>query len=77
MAQSLNNDHTIIFQLPANWTFLDVMDTFFKVHKVLDLAYHPHLKLMMHFIEYFIYNNKAKNIKVSVKMQDVAHKYFN
>lgn len=59
--------------LDLNSTFLDTMDTFYKVHKILNLQFHPNLKILMHFIEYFIFNNEEKYIKVTPKMQEVSN----
>lgn len=63
-----------LLQLPAGWKFLQVMDIFFKIHKVFCLDYNPSLKTMMHFIEYFLFSHKATYIKVTPKMTEVFNK---
>lgn len=65
------------FQLPANSNFLDALDTFYKMHKVLGLGFHSHLKLMMNFFEYFVFKTEGSKVKPSSKMYEVQQTILN
>lgn len=60
-------------QLPTNFTVLQAFDSFLKVHKVFHINYHPLIKSLMSFIDYFIFENKAE-ATVNRKMADLAMK---
>lgn len=60
--------------MPPDWTFLEVMDVFYKIHRVLNIEYHVHIKPMMHFIDRFIYKNNDKGSKITPKMHEVYAK---
>lgn len=62
--------------MPADFTFLQVFDCFFKVHKVFHIHYHPQIKNLMSFIDYYIFKNSEGDANVTTKMREVAKKIF-
>lgn len=40
-----------------DFTFVDVMDFFFKAHKVFNLTCNPKIKLFVQFFDYYIYKH--------------------
>lgn len=48
------------------------MDIFYKIHKIMNLEYHAHIKPMMHFIDWFIYKNMDRGLKITPKMQKLV-----
>lgn len=68
-----------IQQLPIEFTFVDVMDFFFKAHKVFNLPHNPKMKAFMLFFEYYVYNHSSakrllpqKYESVGIEMTDMA-----
>lgn len=60
--------------LPTNFSFLDVFDIFLKSHKVFHIHYHPHIKNMMMFLDYFVLKNISGDAVINRKMHDLAAK---
>lgn len=40
-----------------DYTFVDVMDFFFKAHKIFNLPHNPKIKSFMHFFECYIFKH--------------------
>lgn len=59
-------------KVPDNFQFVDVMDLFFKIHKILDLDFQPSIKSMMNFIEVFIFEMDRDNIAINSAMNSYA-----
>lgn len=62
--------------MPEDFSFLQIMDLFYKIHKVFNLQYNPHVKRMMNFIEYYVFEHKAKYIVLTPSMQELNHNLF-
>lgn len=58
----------IVSKVPKGFSFLGVMDLFFKVHKVFNVEYHNSIKSMMLFIGHTIYktNDSLKSLPPAV-----------
>lgn len=41
--------------MPANFSAIDVIDFFIKLHFILNLKFEPNIEPMMHFLAYFVY----------------------
>lgn len=66
--------------MPIDFTFVSVMDFFFKAHKVFNLACNPKMKSFVNFFDYYIYkHNDAKRLvpqkyeSVGIEVIDVAN----
>lgn len=65
----------MIFQVPSGFNFLQTVDMFIKCHKVFHIKYNPAFVKLMHFIDYFIFNDKEnKEIDVTVAMRKISEK---
>lgn len=62
----------IDFQLPIEFTFIEVMDFFFKTHKVFNLPYNTKVKAFMYFFEYYVYQQPTARVHVSQKYQSIG-----
>lgn len=58
-------------QLPVNFTFPEVFDIYYKVHKIFDLCFEPNLRNMMFFIENYIYKIEEGIKKPTNRMLDI------
>lgn len=65
-----------VLKVPENFQFVDVMDLFFKVHKIFDLDFHPSNKSMMNFIEVFIFEMNRDNIVITSAMNSYAKQFL-
>lgn len=63
-----------LIPLPPNSNFVNVMDMFYKIHKVFDIEYNSSLKPFMHFIEYYFYKSAEPYIEITPKMRAVYNK---
>lgn len=50
-----NNYYLFSMQVPAEYSFIGVVDIFFKIHKVFNLHFDKAVHQLMLFIEYFIF----------------------
>lgn len=62
--------------MPTDFSFLQVMDWYFKLHHVLNIHYNPALKKMIQFIEYFVYKNQNAEISMTIKVQKMRDTLF-
>lgn len=60
--------------LPITFSFLNVFDFFLKSHKVFHINYHPFVKNMMMFIDYFVLKNTSGDATINRRMIDLAAK---
>lgn len=64
------------FQLPTGLEFIHALDFFIKMHKLFRLPYHPKIKNLMYFLEYFAYGiDEAKQL-LAQKYQDIGVNIF-
>lgn len=59
------------FQIPRNFSFNQVFDTFVKLHKVLNLNFDPALENMMIYIQQFFYGISDTKKKATVAMKEL------
>lgn len=70
-----NNIYNYFLQIPCGFDFLKTFDMFFKCHKVFNVAYHSGIVKLMHFIDYYLYEDKENaEIDITVTMQKVSEK---
>lgn len=70
------NTTLFTFQVPLQYNFIQVMDLFFKVHKIFDLDFNKSIKPMMVFLEYFIYKIRETGHYLTPRIREVADKIF-
>lgn len=71
--------HLFIFQLPREYKFIDVFDYFLKAHHVFALKPHPHLIMLVKFLDIYAFemNNVVATsptyLKVHVELLKAAN----
>lgn len=65
------------FKVPKEFSFLGVMDLFFKVHKLFNIGYHRSLKSLMVFLEKYVYDTNDSMRTLTVTVQETAAKIMN
>lgn len=63
----------ILFQAPQSFELVDVLDLFYKVHKVFELPFNTQIKHMMYFLDCFVYQNDFPEEQITSAMRLVAH----
>lgn len=58
------------------FSFVEVLDFFFKAHKVFNLKY-PKLKSIMYFIEHYVYKQRDARNFVPQKFQSLGRELVN
>lgn len=61
------------FKVPKDFTFRQVLDLFYKVHKVFHVPFHAHLQQVMAFFGAFIYDNKDDERFMTAKTSSFKH----
>lgn len=59
------------------FSFVEVLDFFFKAHKVSNLKYDPKLKSIMYFIEHYVYKQRGARNFVPQKFQSLGRELVN
>lgn len=59
--------------MPADWSFYQVFDFFFKAHKVMNLQFDPSIENAMTFIQTYFYNVSDGSKKPSQSMKELIH----
>ncbi|XP_055309647.1 uncharacterized protein LOC129573285 [Sitodiplosis mosellana] len=64
-----------LIPIPNGFNSLKVIDMLFKCHKVFHLQYNPAYVKLMHFIDYFVFDDKENaEIDVTVSMRKISEK---
>lgn len=65
------------FKVPIEFNFVQVVDMYFKIHKVFNVEFHNKIKPVLTLINYFIFGFSVVNSRsVSPIVKDVAKKLF-
>lgn len=75
-AWQINFNLFFCFQLPAEYTFVQVVDFYIKLHKLFRLPYHSKIKNLMFFIEYYVYEIDGAKSFLAKKYQDIGLSIF-
>lgn len=63
-------------QVPVGKTFLDVLNLFYKVHKVFNLKFNKNFSAVMNFIDFYIFDVKETQRFIPEKHQEIASQIF-
>lgn len=58
------------------FSFIETVDLFIKIHKVFQLTYDPKIRTLMYFFEYFVYGIEEAKKMISKKYQDIGNVIF-
>lgn len=64
-----------LIPVPTDFNFVKTFDLFFKCHKIFHLQYNSAFVKLMHFVDYFLFEDKS-NIEndITVTMRKIAEK---
>lgn len=66
----------LFYKVNGNADIISTVDLFYKIHKVFNIAYDKHIKQMMLFLEYFIYQVKENEKQLSLNTRRVGERIF-
>lgn len=58
------------------YSFIEAVDLFIKIHKVFQLKYDPKIRNIMYFFEYFVYGIQEAKKLIPKKYQDIGLSIF-
>lgn len=48
-------------QIPESFGMIGTLDLLYKIHKIFDIEPHTHCKRLIHFLDFFVYNNESED----------------